>query len=480
MFESIHNVFIVGIKGVAMANIARILKQMGKNVSGSDTDEEFITDNLLITEKIPVSITFNPQAVPKDTDLVLYSAAHNGSKNPQVQAAKERGIKIMNQAVFIGELIKEFKTTVAVAGCHGKTTTSSLLAYALNRLGKTPSYLVGTPTFEEYFGGAYESKDVFILEADEYGVEPPIDKTPKFHFFDPQFLIVTNIDFDHPDVYRNLDETKKSFLKFMKKIDGEGVIMACADDAPLQEVLKEIPRERYILYGFHKNADVQIVNSHVENEGMTWEIKSKSLKNFESKKFHISLFGEKNVLNATAVVVILSRLGHKPEEIITAIADFHGAKRRLEHLASIAGNELFDDYAHHPAEIEATISALKLRFIGKKIIVLFQPHTYSRTAILKEEFVEALSKADEALILPIFASAREESGTDGIRSIDLMHLAKKKNIHTIHGYDSNDSALMDLPGFLSKNNVICTMGAGDIYELRDKLDKILEKSVSSI
>ena len=478
MLDTIHNVFIVGIKGVAMANIARILKQMGKNVSGSDTDEEFITDNLLITEKIPVAITFDPQSIPQDTDLVLYSAAHNGGKNPQVQAAKERGIKIMHQAEFIGELIKLFKTTVAVAGCHGKTTTSSLLAYALNRLGKRPSYLVGAPTFEEYFGGSYDSKDLFILEADEYGVEPPKDKTPKFLFFDPQFLIVTNIDFDHPDVYRNLDETKKSFLKFMKKMQGEQAIIACTDDSPLQEVLKEIPRERYITYGFHKNTAVQIVNSHVENDGMSWEIRPKIIKIPEKTKFHISLYGEKNVLNATAVVVMLSQLGHEVEKIKAAISEFHGAKRRLERLASMGENELFDDYAHHPAEIEATIRALKARFKDKRIVVLFQPHTFSRTAILKDKFVDALSLADEALILPIFASAREDSGTDGIRSIDLMHLAKKKNIHTIQGYDSNDQALIDLPGFLSKKTVICTMGAGDIYELRDKIVKMLEKSAN--
>ena len=463
-----------------MANIAKILKQMGKNVSGSDTDEEFITDNLLITEKIPVAITFDPKSIPQDTDLVLYSAAHNGSKNPQVQAAKELGIKIMHQAAFIGELIKQFKTTVAVAGCHGKTTTSALLAYALNRLGTKPSYLVGTPTFEEYFGGSYQSKDLFILEADEYGVEPPIDKTPKFLFFAPQFLIVTNIDFDHPDVYRNLDETKKAFLKFMKKMQGERSIIACADDAPLQEVLKEMPRESIITYGFHKNADVQIVNSHVENDGMTWEIRSKIVKIAVETKFQASLYGEKNVLNATAVITMLSQLGYEAAKIKMAIKEFHGAKRRFEHLASIAGKELFDDYAHHPAEIEATIAALKTRFKNKKIVVIFQPHTFSRTAILKEKFVDALSLADQALVLPIFSSAREESGTDGIRSIDLMHLAKKKNIHTIHGYDSNDQALVDLPGFLSKNTVICTMGAGDIYELRDKIVKILEQSSNNV
>lgn len=480
MLDKIHNVFIVGIKGVAMANIAKILKEMGKHVSGSDTEEEFITDNLLITENITVTTTFDPKIIPQNTDLVLYSAAHNGSNNPQVIFAKEKGIKVMHQAEFIAVMMKQFENTIAVAGCHGKTTTSSLLSYALIGLDKKPSYLVGTPTFDDYFGGSYGSKDIFVLEADEYGVEPPTDKTPKFHFFDPQFLIITNIDFDHPDVYTNLDQTKNAFLKLMKKVKGERAIIACIDDAALQEVLKELPRENYITYGFHKDADVRIVNHKVENDGMTWELDSKVLKIPEKTSFHISLSGEKNVLNATAVIVMLYQLGFETKQIISSISLFHGAKRRLEQMASMGSIELFDDYAHHPAEIEATISALKGRFKNKKIVVLFQPHTFTRTAILKEQFVDALSLADAALVLPIFASAREQSGSEGISSIDLMHLAKKKNIHTIRGYDSDDQALTDLPGFLSKNTVICTMGAGDVYELRDKIVKILEREADNI
>src|SRR3989338_3324809 len=481
MFEKFKSVFIVGIKGVAMANIALILKQMGVSVCCADSEDKFITDNLLIGNGISVFATFDPKVIPENTDLVLYAAAHNGSKNPQIIAAKERCIKVMHQAEFIGELMKKFKKSIAVTGCHGKTTTSSLLAYALSKLNKKPIYLVGAPTFNEHFGAAFAGDDLFVLEADEYGVEPPTDKTPKFDFFNPDYLIVTNIDFDHPDVYGSLEDTKKSFLRFMKKLNNEQSIIACADDEPLAEVLKSLLKEKYITYGFHKNADVKVFDIKSDANGISFKIKfNNKLKDSRLRVndvidgFKISLFGEKNVLNATAVIAMLTKLGFTEEQIKDSLVGFHGAKRRLEQLASIGDNVLFDDYAHHPAEIEATISALKQRFKNKKIVVLFQPHTFSRTAILKERFIEALSKADTALILPVFASAREQVSMTGIRSLDLMKLAKKKNIHTIYAYDSNKEAVETLRNLLSKNSVICTMGAGDIYELRDSIVKILK------
>lgn len=212
------NIFLVGIKGVAMTNLAVILKKMGKNVSGSDIKETFITDNLLKKNHISWVESFHPEKIPLSTDLVVYSAAHQGINNPQVKEAVAKKIDIASQAQLLGWLTEQFKTKIAVCGCHGKTTTSSLLAYALKKMGVNPSYLVGAPYFNNYPGGSFDSKEYFIIEADEYGINPPLDTRPKFHLLNPDYIICTNIDFDHPDVYENLHQVKRSFLKFFQKV----------------------------------------------------------------------------------------------------------------------------------------------------------------------------------------------------------------------------------------------------------------------
>ena len=195
-----------------MANLAVILKKLGKDVTGSDVSEEFITDELLKKNKIAWQSGFNPGSLPGNTDLVIYSAAHRGLLNPQIQQAKKRNIPVISQAEFQAKLLDRFKTKIAVCGCHGKTTTSSLLSYALIKLGVNPSYMIGSPSFDGYPGGDYNGSGYFVIEADEYGVDPPRDKTPKFHFLNPNYILCTNIDFDHPDVYKNLDEVKKAYL----------------------------------------------------------------------------------------------------------------------------------------------------------------------------------------------------------------------------------------------------------------------------
>ena len=209
MLNKSKNIFIVGIKGAAMSNLAVILKEMGKQISGCDVAEEFITDVILKKYGIPYSVGFDPVFLSKETDLVIYSAAHTGQENQIVIEAKKKGIKTVSQAKILGELLTHFNISIAVSGCHGKTTTSSLLAYTLGKLGVKPSYIIGVPTFNDQPGGMYDRKDYFVIEADEYGVNPPDDKTPKLLFLHPTHIICTNIDFDHPDVYLNIEEIKK-------------------------------------------------------------------------------------------------------------------------------------------------------------------------------------------------------------------------------------------------------------------------------
>ena len=196
MLEQSKNIFFLGIKGVAMANLAVILKKMGKNVTGCDIEEEFITDKLLKDNKIDWTVGFDQDNIPKETDLIVYSAAHGGTNNPLIVEAIKNKVNVISQAQLLGELMDEFENKIAVCGCHGKTTTSSLLVYALNKLKQRPSYLVGVPFLLDIQGEIFRKK-YFVVEADEYGVNPPTDKTPKFNLLNPNYIIATNIDFDH-------------------------------------------------------------------------------------------------------------------------------------------------------------------------------------------------------------------------------------------------------------------------------------------
>lgn len=466
MMIQAKNIFIVGIKGVAMANLALIMKKMGKFVSGSDTDELYLTDEILKKNNIHYSVGFDPMQLPNNCDLVIYSASHKGSENPQILEAKKKNIKIASQAQILSELLDQFENKIAVCGTHGKTTTASLLAFALENLGQNPSYLVGTVKFDSMFGAQLKAKKYFVIEADEYAVDPPSDKTPKFHHLNPSLILCTNIDFDHPDVYKNVNDTKDAFIKFF----ANRRLILCADDPTLLQSFKRFKRNRYETYGFSNQADLQITHSHVYETHSTFNLEYKGRK---LGSFDIFLFGQKNISNATGAVLLLFQLGFKTEDIKSAIRNFTGAQRRFEKIAYLNNTYLFDDYAHHPREIEATINAARARFPKRRIIVLFQPHTFSRTRSLLEEFIRSLSLADYSLVLPIFPSARENPAQFDITNNTLINRAKTlgiKNLLTISKIQLQTHLLQ----ILKKKDAIITMGAGDVYKLKDDIIKIIK------
>ena len=459
MLKQAKNIFFVGIKGVAMANLAVMLTKMGKRAYGADIEEEFITDRLLEDNKIKWSTGFERQSLPKNIDLMVYSAAHGGLSNPLMVEAKKRKVRSISQADLLGELMTGFRAKIAVAGCHGKTTTCSLLSYALNKLGAEPSYIVGVPFFTDYQGVDYQRRDYFVVEADEYGVNPPVDKTPKFLKLDPDWIIGTNVDFDHPDVYKNIEETKKAFIKFF---DNKKVIVN-VDDKNLAQCFKTLESNRILTYGFSEKAKYQIVNWKAGKNGSTFEIKNVG-------QFEIALFGRHNVANSAAVVVQLLQFGFKANEIKKAIENFEGAERRFELIYQKNDTYLFDDYGHHPREIEATIQSAKERFPGRRIVVIFQPHTYSRTNFLLKEFRESLSLADLGFILPIFASARENKSQFKVASRDIVD--DKKNLFYI---ESATRLIAELTPRFKNGDVIFTMGAGDVYKLKNQIIQAIDR-----
>jgi len=460
-----------------MANLARIFTQLGKEVAGSDLSSEFITESTLLDLGIKIINDFSGDKLPDDIDLVVYAASHEGIKNPQVVEAKKRGIEIIHQAVLIGKLSTMFSNTIAVAGCHGKTTTSSLLAYLFIKLKIDSSHLIGVPTFNNIPGGKYKGKNFFVVEADEYGMNPPEDITPKFLKLFPDYAIITNIDHDHPDIYKTFEDVEKSFSKFIanvvNSIKSDPRIAICGDDTRLLKLFDNIEKNLFITYGFDAKNDIWAEEIISDHDSTRFTINSPSY-NIKGKKITASIFGEKNVLNILGAISMLLILGFKIDDIANLIVGFTGAKRRFELVVSVNGYKVFDDYAHHPKEIEATIAAFKSRYPQSRLVIIFQPHTYLRTRELMAEFVKSFKKVEQIILLPIFKSAREVTDDSGVSS----RMLEKKSIESgnVHVYavESEKEAIKKLSEILQMGDIICTMGAGDVYKMKSEIVELLD------
>ena len=452
---------LVGIKGVGMTNLAVLLKKMGYKVKGSDVGKEYITDKLLRKHKIPVLKGFSPKNIGK-TDRVIFTGAHKGEENVEVQFARRMGVKTLHQSEFIGkELLPLFKNRIGIAGTHGKTTTSSLVAYGLLNLGQKTSYIVGAPFFNNDFeGGDYLGKEYFVLEADEYAISPPKNLTPKFFYYDLDFIILPSLDFDHPDVFKDIEEVEKAFIKFLEK-NPKATVFLNREDKDLIKLSKKVPNKK-IFFGFSKGSQIRVFKPKFFPDGSRFIVEFFGK---EREEFEVSLLGEHNILNAAGVIGLFYFLGFSPQKIRKAVKGFFGAKRRLEFKGYYEESMVFDDYAHHPSEIEATLKALKTAFPGKRILAIFQPHTYSRTQALLKKFALALSKADYSLILPIFASAREKKDDFKISSQDLIKEIEKRRGKT--DFAENFEKVFQKARELKNIDIILTIGAGNVYECLD-------------
>lgn len=468
-------VYFVGVKGVAMSGLAFILKKQGYRVSGSDVKSSFITDKVLNQIDLKPFIGFKPENISRNLTLVVYSASHQGKKNIEVREAIKKGIPIISEAGLIAKVAKQAKQVIAVAGCHGKTTTASLVAFSLIKLRQKPSYLVGTSSFNNYLAADYNQgkKGYFVVEADEYTIDSSQKIKPKFSLLSPQTIILTNVDYDHVDIYPDIGAVKNEFRKFVGKlIRTRGKLIFNQDDQNSQSVIKSLPKSQCLSYGFSSNSDLRISEDWQTNQqGSVFKV---SWRGKVIGKFTNSLFGKKNILNTAAVILFLLSEGFSIEKIKMAIRDFTGAKRRFEKIYEGNGSYLFDDYGHHPREIAATIGAARARFRGKKLLIIFQPHTYSRTIRFKNEFGRVLSQADQAIILPIFSSAREKESNFKISSQDIVREMRSLGKNNLVAVTNKKKLLLLLGQFRNKRNwLIITMGAGNVYELKDDIIKTI-------
>jgi UDP-N-acetylmuramate--alanine ligase len=448
--NKVKSIHFVGIKGVGMTPLAIIAKEAGIGVSGSDIADEFITDEPLKKAEIIPQIGFSKNHVGS-VDLIITTGAHGGFNNAEVLEAKKKKIKILTQGEAVGSFMSggifERKLTgISVTGTHGKTTTSAMIATLLKVNGLDPSFLIGTADAASLGApGHYGKGDYFIAEADEYMTEPNFDKTIKHMWQHPKIAVITNIEFDHPDAYASLDDTREKFIAFANQLPKDGALITCGDDPQVKKMLSKY-KGRKITYGI--NADNDFIVDNV-------------LRDIE-----LSVFGDHNRLNAAAAYVVGLEIGLSKEQIKKGLEQFKGSKRRSEFIGALSSGALvFDDYAHHPTEIQKTLRAFREKYSTNKIVCVFQPHTYSRTKSLFEQFSISFNDVDTVILTNIYSSLREKPDL----SVSMQELTDKIGKKAIFL-----PTLSDVIKYVNNRNygssvILLTMGAGDVYKISSKL-----------
>ncbi|MGF3067121.1 UDP-N-acetylmuramate--L-alanine ligase [Facklamia sp. P12945] len=418
----------VGIKGSGMSALALVLHGEGYHVQGSDVATYFFTQQELENQSIKI-LEFSADNIQARQTIIAGNAFND--EHPELVKARELGLPIYRYHTFIGDLLKQY-TSIAVTGSHGKTSTTGLLAHTLKKLAPL-SYLIGDGT-----GFGDEESTYFALEACEY----------RRHFmaYQPDYAIITNIDFDHPDYYQSIEDVFSAFNDFSHQAK-KGII-AWGDDPFLSKLQSNVPVYRY---GLNDNQEFYTDNIQRTPKGSDFDV---YIKGEKFGHFHLPAYGEHNILNALAVITLLYLEGFKAKDIAEQMASFQGVKRRFS-VRQVEDLIIIDDYAHHPSEIKATIDAAQQKYPNRRVVAIFQPHTFSRTVALLNEFAEALSIADHVHLVDIFTSAREQSGDVKIEDLARMINEKVEIISKDHL-----SPLMDY-----KDEVLLFMGAGDIDHL---------------
>jgi UDP-N-acetylmuramate--alanine ligase len=430
------NYHFIGIKGTGMSALAQILHDMGETVQGSDVEKRFFTQTALEEKAIPF-FPFSKNNI-KNNQTVICGNAFSDDHEEMVEAL-ERGIPTERYDTFLGKFAKRF-SSVAITGTHGKTSTTGLLAHVFKEFAPI-SYLIGDGT-----GVGTEDSKFFVFEACEY----------RRHFlsYSPDYCVITNIEFDHSDYYKDLEDVLSAFQEMALRV--KKAIVACGDDDNVLKIKAIVP---IVYYGFNESNDFQACKLVRTDEGTTFDVHYK--KKFYGR-FTIPGFGDHNVLNALAVIAFCDYEGVPLSLLKARLMTFEGVKRRFTE-KKLGHQVLVDDYAHHPTEIKATVQAARQKWPNRKIIAVFQPHTYTRTLSFMDGFAESLSEADVVYLCEIFGSARELSGTLSIEDL-------QKRIEKAHLL--NDETLSELKSH--KDAVLLFMGAGDIQKYQAAYEKLVE------
>lgn len=449
--SGVRSVFLVGLEGVGVSGAARLFHARGMRVAGSDRAPGPRCEALAALG-IPVAAGEDPGALAPDVDLLVHSAAVPAG-HPQVREAARRGVRVWKYAQAVGALM-EGRTGICVAGCHGKTTTTSLIASALLAAGRDPSFVIGGTLSEHGVSARAGAGGAFVVESCEY------DRT--FHAHRPTIAVVTNVDEDHLDYYRDLAEIQESFRVFAARLPSDGVLVVNDAYAPLFRGDPRL-RARIETFGFGADALWSAGEPWLDPEGggIAFEVRHDG----EPRGvLHLPLLGAHNALNALAAAAALCAAGVAWPEIAAGLARFRGVGRRLEVVGQKRGVLVLDDYGHHPAEIRAVVRALRARHPDRRLLVAFQPHQASRTRCLLDGFATALAAADEAWLLPIYFARDSEEERRAVTSEDLAARVRNEGGRALT-FPDLASVVAHAAAAVRAGDVVVTMGAGNIDEV---------------
>lgn len=446
--QKYKNIHMIGIGGVSMSGIAAILKNWGFTVTGSDWTQSESTDKLN-SMGIKVTIGHNLEDV-HSSDVVVYSAAIK-QDDPEMLEAKKLNIPTIERADFLGELTRCFKDTICISGTHGKTTTTSMISICFLEALKDPSIQVGA--FLKAIDGNYKigNSEHFIIEACEY--------VESFLKFSPKAEIVLNIDNDHLDYFKTFDNIKNAFIKYVKLLPNNGVLVINGDDKNCID-LPQYTKAQTITYGIdNKNTNFYAENILFDNDGFA------EFDVYKNKEFYckikLSVPGYHNILNSLSCISLCDYYGINKKDIQTALKKFTGAHRRFEFKGKINGASIYDDYGHHPTEIIATSTSVNNKKHNKSWVI-FQPHTYSRTKNLLDDFANALLNFDNIIVLDIYAA--RETNSYNISSKDLINkiVSLGKDAKYIPNFNDCVSFLKEN---VKENDIVLTLGAGTVTQI---------------
>ena len=454
------NIHFVGIGGLGMSGIAEVLNNLGYTISGSDID---INDNTKRLSSLGCQIYYEHRKnnVIGAHNVVVSSAIDKN--NPEIIKAKKLGIPIMLRAEMLANLMR-FNFGIAVAGTHGKTTTTSLITSILTLNKLDPTYIIGGILNSSGINAKLGTSNYLVAEADE--------SDASFLLLQPVLSVITNIDKEHMDAYQNNYKLlKDAFVKFSANLPFYGSCIICADDKGAASILDKINRP-LITYGFAKNVDIQAKNIKQNNMQMHFTIVHK--KYHKTFRVKLNLIGEHNILNALAAIGVALELDVKTSIIKKALEQFSGVSRRLDYQGelNISGKKvlLFDDYGHHPNEINAVFSALKNTYPNKRLVVIFQPHRYSRLYNLLHDFAKSLMLADVILLLKVYPAS--EKAIANINSNTLAKLINKNSQLNAIVVKQKKLLLKIIPTIIKDGDLILTLGAGDVYQVTNMLNNI--------
>ena len=458
-FQKVKKAYFIGIKGSGMVALAEILLKQGIEIVGSDTAEIFFSDKILRNKlKVKVYEGFTERNIRKEEpfDLVVYSTAYNPQNNQELKYVQEKKYLAISYPQALGMLTKE-KLSIIVCGTHGKTTTTAMLALAMQAAGAKPTAVVGSRINQVGSNALIGDSDFLVLEADEY--------QNKLQYYHPWGVVLTNLDYDHPDYFKDFESYKQVFKELIKRIPRHGFLVAWGESADVLEVVQEASC-KIILYGRFS----QLLERQQIIEDLKKEIQAVAEREVEvvtiPSDLYLTVPGKHNLLNATAVWAVCQQLKLNKEQVLAALRGYKGTARRFEKIGEYQGAVIIDDYAHHPEEIKATLAAAREQFPHHRLICVFHPHTFTRTKALLMEFAQSFDDCDQLIILDIYGSAREQQG--GIHSKDLVAaVAKFKS--SVEYIPTIEVAFKYLRGKLKKGDVLITMGAGNVNELAEKL-----------